>query len=185
MSIFAVPVKGGPGIDDELFALAKIESFSNNLRLRIAGLAPDQFFRSLTDDLPLADLLALAVDRERAFGVAFRHGIAEHSPRLDEPPVARSLLDHEIAEDLAQLYDLRRATLDMLRSMSEAQWQRQVTLPEGTTITLEDLALRLQWYDAHLLRAASQQRRAFIKETGVSDLRDTGVAGKLGANIGQ
>lgn len=185
MSIFAVPVTGGPGIDDELFALANLEKANNGLRLRIAGLAPDQFYGSATNDLPIADLIALTVDRERAFLAAFQHGLNERTPQIDEPHSALSVLDHELVDDLAAWYDLRRMTLELLRNMSEAQWHRTVRLPEGTTISLEDLALRLQWYDAHLLHSVSAQRRMFIKETGVNDLRDTGVAGKLGSNLGQ
>jgi hypothetical protein len=185
MSIFAIPVKGGPGIDDELFALANLEKTSNGIRMRIAALAPDQFHRTVTGDLPIADLVAQVVDRERAFLTAFQRGLNERNPRIEEPPPALSLLDHHMAEDLATFYDLRRMTLDLLRNMSEADWQRTVTLPEGATISLEDLALRLQWYDARMLRAISDQRHALMRETGVSELRDMGVAGKLGANIAQ
>jgi hypothetical protein len=185
MSIFALPLRGGPGIDDELFALTNLEKTSNGIRIRIAALAPDQFYRTVTNDPPIADLVAQAVDRERAFLLVFRRGLAERNPRIQELQPGLSLLDHHLGEDLATFYDLRRMTLDLLRNMSEADWQRTVTLPEGSTITLEDLGLRLQWYDAQMLRAISNQRHALIHETGVSELRDMGVAGKLGSNIAQ
>ena len=185
MSIFAIPRKGGPGIDDELFALMNLEKACNSIRFRIAGLAPDQFFRTATDDLPIADLIAQAVDRERAFLAAFQRGVNERNPRIEEPQFTLSLLDHEMAEDLAHFYDLRRMTLNLLTDLSEAQWQRTVTLPDDSTITLEDLALRLQWYDAHMLRSISDQRWKMIKESGVDELRDARMGGKLGANIAQ
>jgi hypothetical protein len=185
MSIFAIPVKGGPGIDDELFALMNLEKACNSVRFRIAGLAPDQFYSTVTDDLPIAELVAQAVDREQAFLAAFQRGLSERNPRIEEPRFTLSFLDHEMAEDLANFYDLRRMTLNLLANMSEAQWQRHVTLPEGTTITLEDLALRLQWYDAHMLRSISKQRWALIGESGVDELRDARMGGKLGANIAQ
>lgn len=185
MSIFVVPLKGGPGIDDELFALTKLETTSNGIRMRISGLAPDQFYRSVTDDLPIADLIGEAAERERAFLMAFHAGLTQDNPRVEEPQSTILFLDRHLQEDLATFYDLRRMTLDLLRELSEEAWQRTVTLPDGSTVTLEDLALRLQWYDAQMLRAISKQRHALLKETGVSDLRDMGVAGKLGANIAQ
>jgi len=185
MSIFAVQRTGGPGIDDELFAMTNLEKACNSIRFRIAGLAPDQFYRTATDDLPIAELIAQAVNREGAFLAAFEHGINERNPRLEEPRFVLSFLDHDMAEDLANFFDLRRMTLNLLTNMSEAQWQRTVTLPEGATITLEDLALRLQWYDAQMLRSISNQRWAMIKESGVDELRDARMGGKLGANIAQ
>lgn len=185
MSMFAVPLKGGPGIDDELLAMSKLESTTFSLRLRLSGLAPDQFYRSVTGDPPIAELIAETVAFERLFLSAFHRAIQEDNPRIDLPADEPSFLDRHLAEDLATFYDLRRLTLDLLRNLPEDRWQRTMTLPDGSTITIEDLALRLQWHDAQMLRAVSKQRHALSQETGVSDLRDMGVAGKLGANIAQ
>jgi hypothetical protein len=36
-----------------------------------------------------------------------------------------------------------------------------------------------------MLRTISEQRRVFLRTSGVDELRDAGVAGKLSPNIGQ
>jgi hypothetical protein len=183
--MFAQPLAGDGGIDTELLALAKLEATSNAIRLRIAGIAPDQLYRGSTVELPVAELVANAVDRERGYQAGFRRAPAETNPHLAEPQRGLEFMDRDFAKDLALFFDLRRATLDLLRSYSDAVWERPVTLPDGAVIRLEDLALRLQRHDAQMLQAISKQKRMFMKTTGINQMRDMGVAGKLGENIGQ
>jgi hypothetical protein len=185
MTMFAQPL--GPSSSrpvDELVALAWLEGTPNAIRLRIAGLAPDQLYRGTTDQLSIAEEIALVADREHAYLTAFREALAEDDPRLDEPQPGPGLLDREFAEDLANFFDLRRHTLDLLRTLNE-EWDYTVTLPGGNEATLRELAIRLAQFDRRMLQTISDQRKVFLRTTGVDELRDAGVAGKLGPNIGQ
>jgi hypothetical protein len=94
------------------------------------------------------------------------------------------LLDREFTDDLAEFFDLRRATLDILRTF-DAEWNMTVTLPDGKQATLRELAIQLARRDKLMLRGISEQRRGFLRTTGVDELREGGVAGKLGPNLGQ
>jgi hypothetical protein len=94
-------------------------------------------------------------------------------------------MDRDFAEDLATFFDLRRMTLDNLRTYSVAQWERTVTLPNGNLLKLEELVIRLQRHDSQMLQAISKQKHKYKQTTGVNQLRDAGMAGKLGENIGQ
>ncbi len=183
MTMFAQPIEGG--VEDELLALAKLEATSNAIRLRIAGLAPDHLYRGTRDEPPIAELIANAVDRERAYLEALRRGRAETNPRLAEPRPGLSYLDRDFSDDLALFFDLRRETLNLLRSFTEEDFARTATLPDGAQITLGELALRLQRHDAQMLRLISARKHVFKQRTGVDQLRDMGVAGKLGENLGQ
>jgi hypothetical protein len=185
MTMFAMPVGPDGGIDDELLALSKLEATCNAIRLRIAGLAPDQLYRGSANEVTIAEAIANAVDRERAYLDGFQRARTETAPRLEEPRPGLSVMDRDFADDIATLFDLRRATLDVLRTLSDEDWQRTVTLPDGAQITLETLALRLQRHDARMLQTISHQKHRFLKVSGVDELRDMGVAGKLGQNIGQ
>lgn len=185
MTMFAQPMGSDGGINDELLALSKLEATSNAIRLRIAGLAPDQLYNGAPNELPIAELIANAVEREKAYLAGFQRVKAETAPHLAEPQPGLAYMDRDFADDLALFFDLRRLTLDQLRSYSDADWARTVVLPDGATITAEALALRLQRHDAQLLAAISKQKRAFMKTTGVDELRDMGVAGKLGQNLAQ
>lgn len=184
-SIYNQPPEAIEELSDALVVLAKLEATSNAIRLRISQLAPDQLYRSVTDDPPIAGLISQAVDRERAYLSAFEAIISHTNPRLAEPESGLIYLDRDLHEDLATFFDLRRRTLNILQTCSDEQWQRTATLPNGSTATLIDLATRLQRYDAYMLNAISKQRRAMIRNTGVNDLRDMGVAGKLSPNIAQ
>jgi hypothetical protein len=182
--MFAQPT-GGPGVADELLALAKLEATGNAIRLRIAGIAPDQLYRGSMDELTISELIANAVDRERAYLDGFQRALKETNPRLNEPQPGLSFMDRDFAQDLATFFDLRRMTLDILRTYSEANWERSVMLPNGNIIKLEELAIRLQRHDAQMLQAISKQKHKYKQTTGVNQLRDSGMAGKLGENIGQ
>jgi hypothetical protein len=184
--MFAQPIGVGGDVapPDELVALSWLESTCNAIRLRIAGLAPDQLYRGTTDQLSIVEEIALVCDRERAYLSAFRHALTESHARLVEPQPGPPLLDREFTDDLAEFFDLRRGTLDVLRTL-DAEWNRTVNLPDGKQVTLRDLAIRLAQLDKRLLRGISEQRRVFLRTTGVDELRDPGVAGKLGPNLGQ
>ena len=183
--MFEQPFQTEAGIDDELFALTKLEATSNAIRLRIAGLAPDQLYTGTGGEPTIAELIAAAVDREQAYGAMFRHGKSETNPRLEEPSPGRSSMDRDLAQDLAAFFDLRRVTLDLLRSLDDRAWQRGITLPNGESITLERAAMRLQQHDERMLKTISDQKRRLLRSTGVNALRDMGVAGKLGENLAQ
>ena len=187
MTMFDQPTNA-PGEEyapDELIALAHLETTSNGIRLRIAGLAPDQLYRGTTEQLSIAEEIALAVDRERAYLDTFQRAYREANLELVEPQPGPSLLDRDFADDLATFFDLRRQTLDLLRTLLDEDWAKTVTLPGGTRATLRDVAIRLAQLDARMLRAIGEQRKVFLRTTGVDELRDWGVAGKLGANIAQ
>jgi hypothetical protein len=183
--MFAQPMRSEQAVNDELLALAKLEATCNAIRLRIARLAPDQLYRGSASEPSIAELISAAVDRERAYLSGFRRAMHETKPRLEEPRPGLAFMDRDFAGDLAHFFDLRRETLDQLRSFSDTDWERLVSLPDGSEVTLETLSIRLQHHDALMLEGISRQRHAFLKTTGVNDLRDMGVAGKLGDNLGQ
>ena len=187
MTLFAQPLRTSSEepAPDELIALARLESTANAVRLRIAALAPDQLYRGTVDELSIAEEVGLAVDRERAYLDAFRRAETEARPQLIEPQPGPALLDREFDDDLAMFFDLRRATLDLLRTINDDGWSQVVSIPGGGSATLRDLAIRLAQRDGAMLRTIRNQRRGFLRTTGVNELRDAGVAGKLGPNIGQ
>jgi hypothetical protein len=184
--MFAQPLGGGGDAapPDELVALSWLESTPNAIRLRIAGLAPDQLYRGTVNQLSIAEEIALAVDREFAYHDVFHHARVGVMPNLVEPEPSPRLLDRDFDEDLAVFFDQRRINLDLLRSLNE-QWDNKIALPGGGTATVRDVAIRLAQLDKRMLRAISEQKHVFIKTTGVDELRDPGVAGKLGPNLGQ
>ncbi|HEY0735546.1 MAG TPA: DinB family protein [Herpetosiphonaceae bacterium] len=183
--MFAQPMRSEQSVDDELLALAKLEATCNAIRLRIARLAPDQLYRGSGAEPSIAELVSSAVDRERAYLQGFRRAMHETRPSLEEPRPGLAFMDRDFADDLALFFDLRRETLDLMRTLSESDWERLVVLPDGKEVKLETLAVRLQHHDAQMLAGISRQRHVFLKSTGVNDLRDMGVAGKLGDNLGQ
>ncbi len=185
MTMFVEPPRVGDALEGVVVTLAKLEATSNAIRLRIAGLAPDQLYRTVTDDPPIAELISQAVEREQAYLSTFERTLVQTNPRIEEPHPSFSYLDRDFSDDLALFFDLRRKTLDILHTLGEHDWERTATLPDGISVTMRDLAIWLQRHDARLLRAISEQRRAMIQRTGVNDLRDMGVAGKLGPNIAQ
>ncbi len=187
MTMFAQPLNtsGEEPAPDELIALARLESATNAVRLRIAGLAPDQLYRGTTEQLSIAEELGLARDRERAYLEAFRRAQAEAHAELIEPEPGPLLLDRTFGDDLASWFDLRRHMLDLLRTINEEGWTKTVTLPGGTRASIRDLAIRLAQLDAKMLRSIGELRTVFLRTTGIDELRDSGTAGKLGPNIGQ
>ena len=186
-TIFAqpLPTSGEEPVPNELIALSRLESTCNTFRIRIAALAPDQLYRGTVDQLSIAEEIALAVDRERAYLEAFRRAQRESRPELIEPQPGPWLLDRDFADDLATFFDLRRETLDLLRIIDDEGWSKTITVPDGTQATLRDLSIRLSQLDVKMLRSITEQRRIFRRTTRVDELRDWGVAGKLGPNIGQ
>ena len=180
-----LPTSGDDEIPDELIALTRLEKVPNGIRLRIAGLAPDQLYRGTIEQLSIAEEISLAVDRERAYLAAFQQAMADNTPRLEEPQPGPGLLDRDFAEDLGQFFDLRRETLNLVRSIPEDGFAEPIALPGGRQTTLRDLVIRLARIDTKMLRTISEQRRGFLQTNGVDELRDSGLAGKLGPNIGQ
>jgi len=178
------PGSGDAPIANQLLALSRLEATPNAIRLRIAGLAPDQLYRGTIDQLSIAEEIALAVDRERAYLSAFQRSQKEAQPHLEEPQPGPPVLDRDFSDDLATFFDLRRNTIDLLRRL-DAGWEQGVLLPGGSRITLSDLAIRLAQADVRMLRTISEQRKVFLRTSGVDELRDFGVAGKLGSNIAQ
>jgi hypothetical protein len=179
-----LPTSGDAPIPDEMIALSKLEATPNAIRLRIAGFAPDQLYRGTGDQLSVAEAVGNAVDRERAYLDAFRRVQHETTPALVEPKPGPAFLDRDFSDDLALFFDLRRQTLDVLRTFGD-EWDRQVTLPGSTSATVRDLGIRLAEQDARMLRVIGDQRKVFLRTTGVDELRDSGVAGKLGESVGQ
>lgn len=186
MTMFAQPMGGGGDATppDELVALSWLESTPNAIRLRIAGLAPDQLYRGTVDQLSIAEEIALASDREQAYFEAFQRSRAERQPVLVEPQPSPALLDRDFGQDLATFFDRRRHTLDILRAI-DREWENRISLPGGAVATVRDLAIRLARIDKRMLKTISEQKQMFIRTTGVDELRDAGVAGKLGPNLGQ
>ena len=185
MFALPMPTSGEAPIPDELVAMSRLEATGNTIRIRIAALAPDQLYRGTVDELSIAEEIALAVDRERAYLDAFRRAQREARPELVEPQPGPLFLDRDFSKDLATFFDLRRETLDLLRIIDDEGWAKRVSLPDGSQATLRDLAIRLAERDGQMLGSINKQRRVFLRTTGVDELRDWGVAGKLGPNIGQ
>ncbi len=183
MTMFAQPLGGSDAAPpDELIALSWLESTPNAVRLRIAGLAPDQLYRGTVDRLSIAEEVALATERDRAYLGAFQRAQVENVPDLVEPLPGPALLDRDFGDDLAEFFDLRRMNLDLLRSLNEKGWGRRINVG-GEQVTIRDLAIRLAQLDKRMLRRISEQKRGFIGTSGVDELRDSGVAGKLGENL--
>ncbi len=187
MTIFSPPTDqgGNDTIPAELIALAHLEGTCNGIRLRIAGLSPDQIYRGTSTDVSIAELLALAVEREKVYLQAFKQVQAGEKPDLVEPEPTGLLLDRVFNDDLSSFFDVRRASLDVLRTVSAEHWENRVTVRGKGEMTLRDLAMRLEQHDAQMINTISTQRRGWLKTSGVDELRDSGVAGKLSPNIAQ
>ncbi len=186
MTMYELPAAPTPndGLTSELRALTALEATPNAIRLRIAGLAPDQIYRGTANDLSIAEQVGLATVREQAYLATLQRIGQETEPALVEPAPSPTLLDRDFSADLALFFDLRRDTLNLLRSFSAKAWQVPVRLG-GAALPVRDLAVRLAEHDRQMLHSISRQRQHWTKTSGVDELRDYGVAGKLGPNLGQ
>ncbi|GAC1362985.1 MAG: hypothetical protein NVSMB42_22670 [Herpetosiphon sp.] len=169
----------------ELRALAHLEATPNALRLRIAQIAPDQIYRGTADDLSVAESVALAVEREKQYGDALRRTRGGETVVLEEPQPSGLFIDRIFHDDLAMFFDLRRATLDHIRSLGPAEWERNVELRDVGQLAIRELAQRLEQHDMQMLELVSRQRQHWLRTSGVDELRDGGVAGHLSPNLAQ
>ncbi|MBA3944081.1 MAG: hypothetical protein H0X37_05905 [Herpetosiphonaceae bacterium] len=187
MTIYAPPTSqgGNDTIPAELIALAHLEATCNGIRLRIAGLSPDQIYRGTAADASIAELVALAVEREKVYLQAVKQSQVGEKPDLVEPEPTGLLLDRVFNDDLSTFFAVRRATLDVLRTVSAKHWENKIMVRGQREMTLRELAMRLDQHDAQMLSTISTQRRGWLKTNGVDELRDSGVAGKLSPNIAQ
>lgn len=186
MTIFTHPLSssGDEFVPDELAALARLETTPNAIRLRIAGLAPDQIYRGTPNQHSIAEEVAFAVDRDHAYLDAFQRTQTSGQLQLTEPDPGPTVMDRNFSTDLATFINTRRMILSLTRSFG-SEWDTVIKLPDGKTTTFRELAVHLAQYDQHMLEDISKLRGIFQRTSGVNALRDGGVAGKLGANLAQ
>jgi hypothetical protein len=127
----------------------------------LAGATADELDRPPPDGWTARQVVHHLADSEATAYVRLRRLIAEDGPLIagyDEPEYARRLhYDRPIGSSLAVLRAVREASLELLESLTPAEWQRSGTHSESGPYSVERW---LEIYSAHAHDHADQIRKA-------------------------
>jgi hypothetical protein len=127
----------------------------------LADVTPDELDRRPPDGWTAREIAHHLADSEATAYIRLRRLIAEDNPTItgyDEEEFARRLhYDRPIEPSLAVLAGVRAASLQLLESLTDAEWQRTGTHSESGTYSVDDW---LRIYAGHSHDHADQIRRA-------------------------
>ena len=127
----------------------------------LAGITPDELDRRPPDGWSAREIAHHLADSEATAYIRLRRLIAEDNPTItgyDEEEFARRLhYDRPIEPSLAVLAAVRAASLQLLESLTDAEWQRTGTHTESGAYSVEAW---LRTYSGHSHDHADQIRRA-------------------------
>jgi DinB superfamily len=127
----------------------------------LAAITPDELDRRPPDGWSAREIAHHLADSEATAYVRLRRLIAEDNPAIigyDEEEFARRLhYDRPIEPSLAVLAGVRDASLQLLESLTDAEWQRTGTHSDSGTYSVDDW---LRIYAGHSHDHADQIRRA-------------------------
>jgi len=127
----------------------------------LAGITPDELDRAPSDGWTARQVAHHLADSEATAYVRLRRLIAEDNPTIigyDEEEFARRLhYDRPIEPSLAVLAGVRAASLQLLESLTDEEWQRTGTHSESGSYSVDDW---LRTYAGHAHDHADQIRKA-------------------------
>jgi DinB superfamily len=127
----------------------------------LAGVTPDELDRQPPDGWTARQIAHHLADSETTAYIRLRRLIAEDNPTIfgyDEEEFARRLhYERPIEPSLAVLAGVRVASLQLLESLTDEEWQRAGTHSESGAYTIDDW---LRVYAGHSHDHADQIRRA-------------------------
>lgn len=127
----------------------------------LANITPDELDRRPPDGWTAREIAHHLADSEATAYVRLRRLIAENNPTIigyDEEEFARRLhYDRPIEPSLAVLAGVRVASLQLLESLTDEEWQRAGTHSDSGAYSVDDW---LRIYAAHSHDHADQIRRA-------------------------
>jgi DinB superfamily len=127
----------------------------------LAAITPDELDRRPPDGWSAREIAHHLADSEATAYVRLRRLIAEDNPAIigyDEEEFARRLhYDRPIEPSLAVLAGVRDASLQLLESLTDAEWERTGTHSDSGTYSVDDW---LRIYAGHSHDHADQIRRA-------------------------
>jgi hypothetical protein len=127
----------------------------------LAAITPDELDRRPPDGWSAREIAHHLADSEATAYVRLRRLIAEDNPAIigyDEEEFARRLhYDRPIEPSLAVLAGVRAASLQLLESLTDAEWERTGTHSDSGTYSVDDW---LRIYAGHSHDHADQIRRA-------------------------
>ena len=127
----------------------------------LSGITPDEVDRRPPDGWTARQIAHHLADSEATAYIRLRRLIAEDDPTItgyDEEEFARRLhYDRPIEPSLAVLAGVRAASLQLLESLTDEEWQRTGTHTESGTYSVDDW---LRIYAGHSHDHADQIRRA-------------------------
>jgi hypothetical protein len=125
----------------------------------LAGITPDELDRAPSDGWTARQVAHHLADSEATAYVRLRRLIAEDNPTIigyDEEEFARRLhYDRPIEPSLAVLAGVRAASLQLLESLTDEEWQRTGTHSESGSYSVDDW---LRTYAGHAHDHADQIR---------------------------
>ena len=127
----------------------------------LAGVTPDELDRRPPDGWTARQIAHHLADSEATAYIRLRRLIAEDNPTIigyDEEEFARRLhYDRPIEPSLAVLAGVRAASLQLLESLTDAEWQRTGTHSDSGAYSVDEW---LRTYAGHPHDHADQIRRA-------------------------
>jgi DinB superfamily len=127
----------------------------------LAGVTPDELDRQPSDGWTARQIAHHLADSETTAYIRLRRLIAEDNPMItgyDEEEFARRLhYDRPIEPSLAVLAGVRAASLQLLESLTDAEWQRTGTHTDSGGYSVHEW---LRTYSGHPHDHADQIRRA-------------------------
>ena len=127
----------------------------------LSAITPDELDRRPPDGWTAREIAHHLADSEATAYVRLRRLIAEDNPTIigyDEEEFARRLhYDRPIGPSLAVLAGVRAASLQLLDSLTDAEWQRSGTHSDSGSYSVDDW---LRIYAGHSHDHAYQIRRA-------------------------
>ena len=148
--------------DDRRPLLDRFRTGYDDVEAALAGITDaDLDRRPDSGDWTAREVVHHLADSEATAYVRLRRLIAEDRPAIqgyDEPEYARRLhYDRPIAASLAVLAAVRRASLELLESLTPEEWEREGTHAESGRYRVDDW---LRIYASHSHDHADQIRRA-------------------------
>lgn len=148
--------------EDRAAMLERFESGADDVADAVAGATDDELDRRPpSGEWSAREIVHHVADSESMAYIRLRRLIAEDEPIIhgyDEPEWARRLhYDRPIEASLAVAHAVRAASLDLLRSLSGAEWERTGTHSESGAYSVDRW---LAIYAEHSHEHADQIRRA-------------------------
>ena len=152
---------------DEIERRQKLETFGNTyfaIRESLVQYPKEMWhFKPSSDQWSIHEIITHITDSEAHAYIRFRKAIAESGSKItfyNQENWANFLnYSNQNSDHILELFKwLRAISYDLLRSLSESDWQNTIIHPERGSLTLEQL---LESNITHIERHSSQMRNVF------------------------